>query len=151
MVTRPAPSPEIAVVLSFLKALEAHDVDLALTYLAPEVEYQNMPLPALRGPAGVARFLRPALKMTHSFEASIKHIAANGAVVLTERTDSFMVGPVRVPFPICGTFRVQDGQIVSWRDTFDWTTLVVNTLLAGPLYLLRRTAMVVALKAAARK
>lgn len=138
-------------VRSFLKALEADDLDLALTYLAPDLEFQMMPLPAIRGPARLARLLRPFLRITHSFEAHLNHIAANGSVVLTERTDSFMVGPVRVPAPVCGTFKVRDGQIVLWRDTFDWTTGIVNALLAGPLYLFRKASMGIALKVAARK
>lgn len=62
-----------------------------------------------------------------------------------------IVGPVRIPFLVCGTFELRDGRIVLWRDTFDWMTVVANTLLAGPLYLFRRAAMGIALKAAARK
>ena len=33
----------------------------------------------------------------------------------------------------------------------DYASVIVNTLLAGPLYLFRKTAMSLALKAAARK
>lgn len=149
--TSDAPGSEIEVVRSFLKALEALDLDQALTYLSPEVEYQNMPVPPIRGHAGVVRFLRRLLRVTHGFEARINHIAANGAFVLTERTDAMIVGPVRIPFPVCGTFEVRHGRIVLWRDTFDWMTVIVNTLLAGPLYLSRRAAMGVALKMAARR
>ena len=128
----------IDVVRSFLKALEAMDVDRALTHLSPDVEYQNMPLPAIRGPRGVGRFFRPFFKISHGFEARINHVAADGPFVLTERTDSMIIGPVRIDFPICGTFMVCDGRIVLWRDTFDWVTAFVNTLLAGPRHLLSR-------------
>jgi hypothetical protein len=55
------------------------------------------------------------------------------------------------PSPPCGTFEVRDGRIVLWRDTSDWTSGLVNVLIAGPLYLLRRISMTVALKVAARK
>jgi limonene-1,2-epoxide hydrolase len=80
------PSPEIDVVRSFLKALEAQDLDLALSYLSPEVEYQNMPFRATRSRRGAVRVLAPVTKLT-GFEAQVRDIAANGPVVLTERTD----------------------------------------------------------------
>jgi limonene-1,2-epoxide hydrolase len=144
------PSPEIDVVRSFLKALEAQDLDLALSYLSPEVEYQNMPFPPTRSRRGAARVLAPVAKLT-GFEAQVRTIAANGPVVLTERTDAMIIGPVRIPFQVCGTFKVRDGQIVLWRDTFDYASGFVNLLIAAPLYAFRRVAMTLAMKAAARK
>jgi len=42
------PEPEIEVVRSFLKTLEAPDLESALSYLADGVAYQNMPLPHYR-------------------------------------------------------------------------------------------------------
>jgi limonene-1,2-epoxide hydrolase len=144
------PSPEIEVVRSFLKALEAMDLDMALSYLSPTVEYQNMPIPAVRGHGGVRRILGPVARLT-GFEAHIDKIASNGPTVLTERTDAIIIGPVRIPFHVCGTFEVRDGQIAVWRDTFDYASALVNTIIAGPLYAFRRVAMTLALKAAARK
>ena len=143
-------SPEIEVVRSFLKALEAMDLDLALSYVAPNCEYQNMPFPAVRGPQGMRRILNPLKKAT-AFEARVNKIAANGQTVLTERTDAILIGPVRIPFQVCGTFEVKDGQIVVWRDTFDIASAIVNSIIAGPLYAFRRVAMTMAMKAAARK
>jgi limonene-1,2-epoxide hydrolase len=143
-------TPEIEVVRSFLKALEAKDLELALSYVSEDVAYQNMPIPPSRGPQGISRVVRPVLKLT-AFEARVDKIAANGATVLTERTDAVLIGPVRIPFHVCGTFEVHNGQITVWRDTFDYASVLVNALLAGPLYLFRRTAMSLALKAAARK
>lgn len=143
-------TPEIEIVRSFLKALEAQDLELALTYVSDDVEYQNMPLPALRGPQGIRRVLGPTFKAS-AFEARINKIAANGPTVLTERTDAVLVGPVRIPFQVCGTFEVRNDRIVLWRDTFDWASGLANCLIAGPLYLLRRVTMAIALKAADRK
>ena len=71
--------------------------------------------------------------------------------MLTERTDAVFNGPVRIPFQVCGTFEVRDGQIVVWRDTFDWASGAVNAIIAGPLYAFRKAAMTIALKAADRK
>lgn len=143
-------TPETEIVRSFLKALEAQDLDQAFTYVSDDVEYQNMPLPALRGHKGIRRVFGPTFKAS-AFEARINKIAANGPTVLTERTDAVLVGPVRIPFQVCGTFEVRDDRIVLWRDTFDWASGLVNCLIAGPVYLFRRVAMMIALKVAARK
>lgn len=143
-------TPEIEVVRSFLKALEAQDLEQALTYVSDDIEYQNMPLPAVRGPQGVRRVVGPAMK-TSGFEARVNKIAANGKTVLTERTDAVLVGPVRIPFHVCGTFEVRDERIVLWRDTFDWTSGLVNALIAGPVYLFRKVSMTVGMKVAMRK
>ena len=145
-----SPSPEIDVVRSFLKALEAQDLETALGCLAENVEYQNMPLRPTLTRSAAAKVIAPVFRLS-GFEARIRHIAANGPVVLTERTDAVFIGPVRIPFQVCGTFEVRDGQIVLWRDTFDWASGFVNAIIAGPLYAFRKTAMTVALKAAARK
>jgi limonene-1,2-epoxide hydrolase len=144
------PSPEIEVVRAFLKALEAQDLESALGYLSEDVEYQNMPLRPTKGSRWVARVLGPLMKLS-GFEAYVKHIAANGRIVLTERTDAVLIGPVRIPFQVCGTFEVRDERIVLWRDTFDWASGLVNITIAAPLYAFRKVSMTLALKAAARK
>jgi limonene-1,2-epoxide hydrolase len=40
--------------------------------------------------------------------------------VLTERTDVLKFGRLRVQLWVCGRFDVRNGQIVRWRDYFDW-------------------------------
>lgn len=143
-------TPEIEVVRSFLKALEAQDLDQALTYVSDDVEYQNMPLPAVRGPKGIRRVVGPLMK-TSGFEARINKIAANGKTVLTERTDAILIGPVRIPFQVCGTFEVKDDKITLWRDTFDYASGLVNILIAAPLYAFRRVSMTIGMKVAMKK
>ena len=143
-------TPEIEVVRSFLKALEAQDLEQALTYLSDDVEYQNMPLPPTRGEKGIRRVWGPTFKAS-AFEARINKIAANGPTVLVERTDAVLIGPVRIPFQVCGTFEVRNDQIVLWRDTFDWASGLVNILIAGPVYAFRRVSMIIGMKVAMRK
>ena len=81
----------------------------------------------------------------------MRQIASNGRAVLTERTDAIFLGPVRIPFQVCGTFLVRDGRITVWRDTFDWTSVVVNSVIAGPLYAFRRVTIPLGMKVAMRK
>ncbi len=112
------------VVTGFLLALETLDIEQALTYAAEDITYQNVPLRPARGKPAFAKQMRGMAKYGTGFEGRIHNIAANGDVVLTERTDVLKVGRWEAAFWVCGTFEVRHGKIVLWRDYFDWTTLV---------------------------
>lgn len=111
---------EIDVVRDFLGALERLDVDAAAALLHPDVEYQNVPFPPARGLPAVRRQVGALGRYFGGFEVHHQNIASNGPVVLTERTDVLIAGPVRAAFWVCGTFEVQDGKIRIWRDRFDF-------------------------------
>jgi limonene-1,2-epoxide hydrolase len=126
-----SPQNPIAVVETFLAKLEAGDHDGALALLADDVVYENVPFPPARGKAATERTLRTFLKLFDTFRVTTHNIAANGDVVLTERTD-VLSGPIfHIDIWVCGTFEIRDGKITVWRDRFD---LVESTakLLTGP-------------------
>lgn len=108
------------VVRAFLSALERLDVDAALALCHDDVVYQNVPLPPASGKAEVGRQLRVLGKYAKGFRVDYINVAANGPVVLTERTDVIIAGPVAAGFWVCGTFEVRDGLITMWRDRFDF-------------------------------
>lgn len=112
-------SPE-AIVTSFLHALETQDHDKIAALLAPDLVYTNVSLPTLKGGQRVANLFEILLRRGTGFGVEIHSIAANGDTVMTERTDIIKVGPLHIGFWVCGTFRVENGQIVLWRDYFDW-------------------------------
>lgn len=123
------------VVTAFLAALEALDVDAARALLAPEVTYQNVPLPPVRGAAATERTLRAFLIPFTGFAVETLHLAADGEVVLTERVDTLSRGRFAMRFWVCGTFVVRGGRIVLWRDRFDFADLAaaaVRGLLSIP-------------------
>jgi limonene-1,2-epoxide hydrolase len=117
------PDPKDTVV-AFLAALERLDVDAAVSLASDDVVYQNVPLPPARGIAAFDRQLRWMTRYATGFEARTHHIAADGPIVLTERTDVLRFGSWEAEFWVCGTFEVHDGHIVLWRDYFDWTTFL---------------------------
>jgi limonene-1,2-epoxide hydrolase len=93
-------------VTAFLAALEELDIDRALTYAAPDIVYQNVPLPPARGVAAFEKQLRTMARYGTGFQARLHNIAADGPVVLTERTDVLEAGGWRAAFPApskCGT------------------------------------------------
>lgn len=121
---RPAPNgvkptePQ-ELVEAFLEALASAEVERATSYLADDVRYTNVGLPTIRGRDDVATVLRSLDRPNATFEVYIHSIAADGAVVLNERTDVLVFGPLRIQFWVCGRFEVRDGRITVWRDYFD--------------------------------
>lgn len=124
-------SAEIEVVQQFLGALERLDVDAAVDLLAPEVVYQNVPLPAARGREAVEKQLRLLTRYGTGFEVVYDNVASDGAVVLTERTDVLVFGRLRAAFWVCGTFEVRNGKIELWRDRFDYLDFLLSFVRGG--------------------
>ncbi|HVW43377.1 MAG TPA: limonene-1,2-epoxide hydrolase family protein [Amycolatopsis sp.] len=113
-----------ATVISFLAALERLDIDGALALAADDIVYHNVSLPPARGKAAFEKQLRMLGKYCTGFEARTHHIAADGQVVLTERTDVLRMKGFEAEFWVCGTFEVRDGEIILWRDYFDWGNMI---------------------------
>ena len=108
------------------------DFDTAEAALADDLVYQNVGLPTIHGRQRAMKLFRQ-MDGPARFEVKIHRIAADGAAVLTERTDALIFGPLRVQFWVCGVFEVHDGRITLWRDYFDFFDIVKATLrgLAG--------------------
>ena len=124
-----ATSPDpIEVVRNFLDALQYGDSDAAVRLLAPDAIWHNVPFPPARGRETIARQLRGMERYAIAFEVRMHNIAADGPVVLTERTDVLTAGPVGGEFWVCGTFEVHDGQITLWRDRFDFVDVLAGTV-----------------------
>ena len=58
------------------------------------------------------------------FEVRFHHLAVDGQVVLTDRTDVLTYRRFRMEFWVCGTFEVREGRIVVWDDHFSMTNFV---------------------------
>ncbi|AFM16882.1 limonene-1,2-epoxide hydrolase [Mycolicibacterium chubuense NBB4] len=113
---------------SFLFALADEDFDTVESLAAPELLWQNVGLPSIRGRARIMKLLRSGEGRV-GFAVKFHRIAAEGPVVLTERTDALIVGPLRLQFWVCGTFEVREGRITLWRDYFD----LFDCLVKAPL------------------
>lgn len=123
------PTDPIEVVEAFLDALGRLAIDEAGQYLADDAVWHNVPFPPARGRSTILRQLRGLTRVRDTeFTVQMHNIAANGPVVLTERTDTLRAGPVGGAFWVCGTFEVHDGQITLWRDRFDFVDVTARTL-----------------------
>jgi len=120
-------STPTAVVERFLARMRALDSDGAAAHLATDVVYENKGLPTLRGRERVRRFFQAVIRTGARVELHVHAISADGASVLTERTDVLEWGRMRVQFWVCGRFDVSDGEIVLWRDYFDYLAILAAT------------------------
>jgi len=111
---------------SFLHALQDADYETAEAALDDNLVYQNVGLPTIRGRARAMRLFRQ-MDGRAAFEVKIHRIAAEGAAVLTERSDALIFGPLRLQFWVCGVFEVHNGRITLWRDYFDFFDILKAT------------------------
>lgn len=108
------------IVERFLNALVEQDHVTISELLHPEILYTNVSLPTFKGGKRVAGLIKLALSRTRQLKIKNHQVVAKGNVVLTERTDILNIGPFYVGFWVCGTFKVENGKIILWRDYFDW-------------------------------
>ncbi len=108
-----------ATVEGFIAAWNRMDIDAAFAMMADDVVWDSIPL----GPAtGIAacRALMAGFPPAEGIEFVVHHIVADGPVVLTERTDRFLVGGQWRDIRLMGIFEIDDdGKIAHWRDYFD--------------------------------
>lgn len=110
-------SSESAVIETFLDLLATGQADAATDLLSPAIEWRNTGMPSFRG-AKVSAMLRDMERRGIGFRVDMHHIASNGPIVLTDRTDYLTKGRWESAFWVCGTFEVLDGKITLWDDHF---------------------------------
>ena len=109
------------IVTRFCETFASGDLDTALTYLAEDCEYHNIPFEPLKGHAAIRRELSHFMGILGNQILVIRNQVAQGNVVMNERVDRYPDPPGRKPFelPVTGVFVFRDGKIVEWRDYFD--------------------------------
>ena len=112
------------VVREFCAAWASMDQERILDAFTDDAIYHNMPMAPAQGKDAIKGLLGFILGPASSAKFDIKHIVADGDVVLTERVDTFQMGGKTVALEVMGTFEVRGGKIAAWRDYFDmasWT------------------------------
>ncbi|MBW0273300.1 epoxide hydrolase [Nocardia sp. MH4] len=132
------PDNAVTVVREFFGALELDAVDEALELLDPAIVWKNTGLPSVRGKDRVAAVLRGLSRPQLGFSADMHHIAADGDIVLTDRTDYLRAGPVKIGFWVSGTFELRAGRIVLWDDHFSMGNVLRGTVVGAARAVLRR-------------
>lgn len=126
---RPDAARPEEVVAAFLAGVTPADLGTAMDrYAAPDLRFHNVGLPTIRSAAAATRVLRAYFRLGTGFAIRTHHLAADGPVVLTDRTDILFVGRAQAVFKVSGTFEVRDGRITMWRDHFDATSVAAAHL-----------------------
>ena len=94
-------------------------IDAILDYFTDDAVYHNIPVDPLTGKDAIKNMIGMFTTGVDKIEFQMRHIAANGDVVLTERLDVFTYPDKIVSLPVMGTFEIKDGKIAAWRDYFD--------------------------------
>lgn len=109
-----------AIVTALVRACEARDLDAVCALVADDIEYDNVPIGKVYGPEGVRKVLSGGVTEAASEMQWVVHRqVADGATVMNERTDRFLVDGRWVEIPIAAVFEVRDGKVTLWRDYFD--------------------------------
>jgi limonene-1,2-epoxide hydrolase len=119
-----------AIVREFCASVSKRDEGLVRPLLADDVIYHNIGMaPSVGIEATVANLAGQWAMFDTTYEFEVRHAAAAGDVVLTERIDHVGSGDARHPAPVMGVFEVRDGKIARWRDYFD--TGLLGKMMAG--------------------
>ena len=113
-------------VRTFIKHIEAKDLDSACALMSDDCEYDNVPMAKVFGIEAVKQVLGPFTAGCSEIDWVIVRQPSAGdmtsGVVLNERIDRFKMGERWVELPLAGVFEVKNGKITLWRDYFDLAT-----------------------------
>jgi limonene-1,2-epoxide hydrolase len=111
----------------FWQDLYRRDFDKVGAYFADDGHYRDVPAPdpGAVGPAAVAARLRLGLEPIHAYYHHIKHIVAEGNLVVTEHAEEWHwhTGE-KVVLPFVSVHEVRAGKLVRWWDYWDMSTLM---------------------------
>ena len=110
-----------AIVRRFCEIWEERDLEGIMAMLSPDIVYQNVPGPIMRGHEEVRTFLAPFVEKPTKIEFILTAIgsSSDGQTILTERLDRLHYGDKVVDIPLMGIFVVKSGLIAAWRDYAD--------------------------------
>jgi limonene-1,2-epoxide hydrolase len=109
------------VVATFIAAVERGDVDEALKHVAPECEYDNVPIGKAVGPDAIRQTLAMFVSPENPARFEIVRQAVDGNLVFNERVDHLVIGGAQLDVPVAGVWEVDPAtdRITLWRDYFD--------------------------------
>jgi len=109
-----------AVVRDFIDACNDNDLERVMGFFTEDCVYHNIPVAPVTGPDAIRAVLSGFMGMSREIDWVTHNLAETGnGVVLTERTDRFLIGQKWIELPVMGAFDLRDGRICGWRDYFD--------------------------------
>jgi limonene-1,2-epoxide hydrolase len=109
----------IALIERFLEACVRAEPEEFASYFTEDAIWWNAPWKPVKGREAIRETLRRGAQRMVALPWEIRHIVAEGEVVMVERVDNFLVGETRVSVPSMGIFELRGGKIAAWRDYWD--------------------------------
>jgi limonene-1,2-epoxide hydrolase len=111
----------IQIVTDMCNALTGGNMAALVEYLTDDVYYYNVPWEPVHGRAAVRAVLDP---FVHGENCAVQkmvihHSAANGAIVMNARTETWSRNDVTHELEVAGLFTLRDGLIARWTDYWD--------------------------------
>ena len=111
----------------FWQDLYTRDFDKIGAYFAEDGHYRDVPAPdrGAFGPKEVAARLRLGLEPISAYYHHLKHIVADGDMVITEHAEEWHwhTGE-KVVLPFVSVHEIRDGKLTRWWDYWDMATLM---------------------------
>jgi limonene-1,2-epoxide hydrolase len=109
----------IALIRRFIEVCVRADPEEFAGYFTNDATWWNAPWKPVQGREAIRETLRRGAEHMVALPWEIRHIVAQGDIVMVERVDNFLVGGTRVSVPCMGIFELHDGKIAAWRDYWD--------------------------------
>src|SRR5579863_4089324 len=108
-------STPLDVVTSFCGAWEELDIDRIIEHFRPDAVYHNIPVDPGTGHEAIRAFIEGFSAGWEKVVFEVRHVVAEGNIVMTERVDHFVSADRTISLPVMGVFEVEDGRIAAWR------------------------------------
>jgi limonene-1,2-epoxide hydrolase len=109
----------ISLIRRFLEACARAEPEEFASYFSEDAIWWNAPWEPVEGRELIRETLRRGAAKMAALPWEIRHIMADGEVVMVERVDHFLAEGARVSVPCMGIFELRDGKIFAWRDYWD--------------------------------
>lgn len=107
------------VIRAELAAWGRNDVDEVMSHFADDAEFDIGPsYPRLTGRNAIGKLMSAFFGRGTCVELEIRHLAADGDVVLMERHDHWILDGKKTTWPVMGAYEVRDRKITAWREYF---------------------------------
>jgi limonene-1,2-epoxide hydrolase len=103
----------------FIEACVRADAEEFMGYFTEDAVWWNAPWKEIRGRTAIGEALRKGSQRMKALPWEIRHILADGDLVMVERVDNFEIRGKRISVPCMSIFELRDGQIAAWRDYWD--------------------------------
>lgn len=110
-------------VATFIAAWPERDAARLASFFSEDAVYHNMPMEPVNGREAIQAALAAFMEMGGRVDVDMRHIVADGAVVMTERVDHFIRPGMTISLPVAGIFEIRSGAISAWREYFDLNQL----------------------------